>query len=588
MSTVSAPPACTEHRMPSWDGVELFYRVWRPAVSSTKALLLFHRGHEHSGRFQELVERLALDDVWVFAWDARGHGRSPGERGYAESFGCLVKDADHFVTFVSREYGIPVENMAVLAHSVGAVVVSAWVHDYAPPIRALVLATPAFRVKLYVPFAVPGLRLMQAVRGKCFIKSYVKARMLTHDPEQARLYQEDPLVSRNIAVNILLGLHDTSTRLLADAGAIRTPTLMLAAGSDWVVRRSAQEQFFARLGSGVKEFEVYPGFYHAILHEKDRHAPIARAREFILRAFERPAARPPLLDADRQGYAKAEYDRLRAPLPVWSPRRLGYAATRFLMRTLGRLSEGIRLGWQAGFDSGVSLDHVYANTARGLTPLGRLIDRLYLDSVGWRGIRQRKVNLMATLRSAIRQLHAAGRQVRVVDVASGPGRYLLETLREVAPIPVTAVLRDRSEPGLEAGRELARRMNVTGVSYEAGDAFDPGSLAAIRPRPTVAIVSGLYELFPENEPVRKSLAGLAAALEDGGYLVYTNQPWHPQVEFIARVLTNREGQPWVMRRRTQEEMDDLVRAAGFEKLGTEVDEFGIFTVSLARKKGTHR
>ena len=81
-----------------------------------------------------------------------------------------------------------------------------------------------------------------------------------------------------------------------------------------------------------------------------------------------------------------------------------------------------------------------------------------------------------------------------------------------------------------------------------------------------------------------SLRGLADAIEPGGYLVYTNQPWHPQVEFIARVLTNREGKPWIMRRRTQAEMDELVRAAGFEKLRQEIDQWGIFSVSLARRK----
>jgi len=106
------------------------------------------------------------------------------------------------------------------------------------------------------------------------------------------------------------------------------------------------------------------------------------------------------------------------------------------------------------------------------------------------------------------------------------------------------------------------------------------------PRPSIAVVSGLYELFPDNERISASLRGLAAALPDGGYLIYTNQPWHPQVEFIARVLINRDGQPWVMRRRTQAEMDDLVRAAGFEKLDMEVDTYGIFTVSLAGRKAS--
>src|SRR2546421_625316 len=74
------------------------------------------------------------------------------------------------------------------AHSLGAVIATAWVHDYAPPIRGLILATPAFRVKLYVPFAVPFLRLRQGVLGPGYVTSYVTPSMLTHDPEQAERY----------------------------------------------------------------------------------------------------------------------------------------------------------------------------------------------------------------------------------------------------------------------------------------------------------------------------------------------------------------------------------------------------------------
>ena len=63
----------------------------------------------------------ALDDVAIFAWDARGHGHSAGERGAAENFGTLVKDVDAFVRHVHERHGFAVENMIVLAHSVGAV-----------------------------------------------------------------------------------------------------------------------------------------------------------------------------------------------------------------------------------------------------------------------------------------------------------------------------------------------------------------------------------------------------------------------------------------------------------------------------------
>ena len=55
--------------------------------------LRFHRGHEHSGRWQETVAALGMEDVAVFAWDQRGHGRSPGERGSAPDLATVIRDA---------------------------------------------------------------------------------------------------------------------------------------------------------------------------------------------------------------------------------------------------------------------------------------------------------------------------------------------------------------------------------------------------------------------------------------------------------------------------------------------------------------
>ena len=162
----------TEHSLEVSDGTRLFYRAWAPSASSNRAVVLFHRGHEHSARWQDFIDTIDLGGFWFFAWDARGHGHSPGERGYAVSFGRMVQDAHEFVSHLSAEHEIPLENIAVVAQSVGAVVASTWVHDYAPPIRALVLATPALRIKLYAPFAISALRLLDRVRKKAFIKSY--------------------------------------------------------------------------------------------------------------------------------------------------------------------------------------------------------------------------------------------------------------------------------------------------------------------------------------------------------------------------------------------------------------------------------
>lgn len=569
----------SEHTLISHDGTELFYRAWPPSVPSRKALLVFHRGHEHSGRMEELVRDLGLEDFHVFAWDARGHGRSPGERGGAENLAVMIKDAEWFARHVSKTHGIPVQDMAVLAHSVGAAIAAAWVHDYAPPLRAQVLAAPAFRVKLYVPLAIPALRLRQRLFGPGHVTSYVKAKVLTHDPAQVAAYEADPAIFKQIAVNILLDLHDTSSRVVSDAGAITVPTLVLAAGTDWVVQRLAQERFYRNLSSPRKEFCVFSGFYHALFHERERALPIAKSRAFLREAFQEPAAPVSLLQADKGGFTKTEYDLLAAPrgLSHWS---LVSAS----MRTLGTLSEGIRLGWRRGFDSGETLDYVYANQPKGITPLGWFMDKSYLESIGWRGIRHRKAHLQKLLCEAMGDLHSRGQEIRIVDIATGVGRYVLETLKALPHMRATALLRDYKEANLEAGRRLAEELGVQGAAYELGDAFDRTALAALAPRPNLAIVSGLYELIPENAKVQASLQGLAEAMDDGGYLIYTNQPWHPQLEFIARVLVNREGHPWIMRRRTQAEMDALVAAAGFEKQAMEIDPWGIFTVSLAVRR----
>jgi hypothetical protein len=265
-----------------------------------------------------------------------------------------------------------------------------------------------------------------------------------------------------------------------------------------------------------------------------------------------------------------------------------FRTNKLFLRTAGRLSNGIRLAWRTGFDSGPSLDYVYQNRPRGLTPLGKLIDHFYLNSIGWRGIRQRKQNLDALLTRAVEEQLADARRVHITDIAAGPGRYVLEFLARQSAIgnrlsAISATLRDQNLQALEQGKSLARDLNLQNVTHEQGDAFNTTEISHLSPKPTIAIVSGLYELFENNTLIQASLKGLAAALSKGDTLIYTNQPWHPQQEFIARTLPNREGQPWIMRCRTQKEIDHLVQEAGFEKQETLTDEWCIFTVSLARR-----
>lgn len=586
MTTDLTTRPLAELEFTSHDGEKLFYRHWPATGERRGGILLFHRGHEHSGRIAHLVDELDLPDFDFFAWDARGHGRSPGERGYSPSFGTSVRDVQGFVDHIGREHGIAETDLAVLAQSVGAVLVATWAHDYAPRVRALVLASPAFRVKLYVPFARHGLRLMQRLRGKFFVNSYVKARFLTHDPARQASYDADPLITRPIAVNILLGLYEAAERVVADAQAITLPTLLLISGADWVVHEKPQHRFFDGLGSGVKEKHVLDGYFHDTFGEADRERAVGLARRFLLARFEQPQASADLRQAHRSGYSFEEARALAEPLPAGSLKSLYWSARRYSMKLAGMLSEGVALGHRTGFDSGSTLDYVYRNQPRGLGLLGRMIDRSYLDAIGWRGIRCRKLHLEELIRRAMELLRAQGRPVRVLDVAAGHGRYVLEALAGAGERPDCVLLRDFSPINVREGGALIADKGLQDIArFEKGDAFDEESVAGAQPGTTIGIVSGLYELFPDNDLVARSLAGMARAVAPGGYLLYTGQPWHPQLELIARTLTShREGAAWVMRRRTQAEMDQLVREAGFEKIEQRIDEWGIFTVSLARRK----
>lgn len=191
------------------DGTELFYRHWPalipPEDGSERAVVMLHRGHEHSGRMAHIVQELGLGRFHFFAWDTRGHGQSPGRRGDAPDIETLVRDVEGFVRHIAAAHGIPQENMIVLAQSVGAVLAAAWAHDYAPPVRGLILGSPAFRIKLYVPFARQAIALRLKLCGNFFVNSYVKAGLLTHDQERAASFRADPLVSRAVSARLLTG-----------------------------------------------------------------------------------------------------------------------------------------------------------------------------------------------------------------------------------------------------------------------------------------------------------------------------------------------------------------------------------------------
>ncbi|HEY7863128.1 MAG TPA: class I SAM-dependent methyltransferase family protein [Thermoanaerobaculia bacterium] len=278
--------------------------------------------------------------------------------------------------------------------------------------------------------------------------------------------------------------------------------------------------------------------------------------------------------------ASPSFEELQRPLPPASPRRLLYAGIRLFLRTIGNLSDGIRIGNTYGFDSGVMLDYVYKNRASGRLGIGRVFDRVYLDSVGWRGIRARRELVAEVLGKVLAEQLAKRRKVRFLDVACGGGEYDLAALAGFPSDAIEAELRDYKPENIEAARANAARRGLTRVRFRQADAFDAANYTESW---DVVVVSGLWEIIPDDVLVRGGLQHAARALSTGGALLFTVQPDHPQLELIARTLTSNTGKPWIMRVRSLALFESWLAEAGLASVLHRMEANGIFGVVVAVK-----
>lgn len=279
---------------------------------------------------------------------------------------------------------------------------------------------------------------------------------------------------------------------------------------------------------------------------------------------------------------------LTKPLPPFHAKAIKFGLARFLIRTVGRLSKGIEIGCTYGFDSGVMLDHVYDNKADGRFLVGRLIDRIYLDAPGWAGIRNRgellRDTIVAQTQKIAAEKAAKGQEpLRLADLACGGGRYLLAALGLLrdAGIDVQATLRDYRAENVVKAHDNAARAGVPAV-IELGDAFSDADLGRLA-SPDLVVVSGLHEIIDDDWLVARHFRQIAQRLPVGGRLIVTVQPDHPQVEFIARVLTSHSGRPWAMRLRSVALIESWAQAAGFAVETVTMESCGIFGVLVAHK-----
>lgn len=256
------------------DGLLLHARGWEVAEPRA-ALLVAHGLGEHGGRYATLAADLGAHGISVFAPDHRGHGRSPGTRGYVRRFAELVDDFEAFRRHVTARLppGLPV---FLLGHSLGGLVAIRHLQEHPDaPYAGAVLSAPLLGVALRPPAwkaALAGVlsRLAPGLR----LSNEVDPADLSRDEAVVAAYRADPLVHPWITPRLYTGIARAMARATERRDRIRVPLLFVLPGDDRIVLSAAAEAFAKGL-TGEVEVRRYPGFRHESLNELGRESVVA-------------------------------------------------------------------------------------------------------------------------------------------------------------------------------------------------------------------------------------------------------------------------------------------------------------------------
>src|SRR3989338_9144983 len=265
----------------SFDGCRLFYRSWRKSADS--ALLIVHGLGEHSGRYDELASFLSELSVSIFAFDLRGHGNSDGPRAFAEDFEQLTKDLKSFRTLVQRDLQPNITRFFVLGQSLGGLIATKVVLDGTEDWDTLILWAPFFGI----PFGHAALSVLCSILDlivpRMIWDNPVPAVYLTHDVEELARYRSDALVQRRITIHLAREMFLACRSVGLRAEEITLTLVVMAAGDDRIVSLKRTISFFNRCRSQNKTLKVFDGFFHELLHERERAKPMMMLKEELIR-----------------------------------------------------------------------------------------------------------------------------------------------------------------------------------------------------------------------------------------------------------------------------------------------------------------
>lgn len=226
--------------------------------NSSKAILLIHGFCEHSGRYDEFINKLKGIGYSVFSMDLRGHGRTISKKGDLESINKVISDVEVVVNYIEEHYSFT--KFGIFGHSTGGLVTCLYTSLNNDKVDFVVLSSPA----VYCPKKLKGIRYLPY---KLLSFIYLKKK---HSESQEMLnYSKNDLYSlkkfslRSIGVIFVEGV-----RKLNKVLNIECPTLLLCGKKDVLLDEPDKFIEFSNKLASDKKFIMYEDAKHRIVHNE--------------------------------------------------------------------------------------------------------------------------------------------------------------------------------------------------------------------------------------------------------------------------------------------------------------------------------
>lgn len=261
-------------------GLELYYQHWQPDAEPRAIIAIVHGVGEHSGRYMNVVKPLTTHGYAVYGYDHRGHGRSAGRRVHINRWGEYREDLKIFLDTVTKQE--PEKPVFLYGHSMGALIALEYLSHHPQRLSgAIISGAPIEPAGVSKPYLVALARTLSGVWPRFSVNLGLDITALSRDPDVAKAYETDPLVSRRATVRWGTESLNTISWVKAHATKINIPILLIHGEADRLSLAQGTRSLFEIMTHADKTLRIYPGGYHEPHNDIDHEQVVADIQQWL-------------------------------------------------------------------------------------------------------------------------------------------------------------------------------------------------------------------------------------------------------------------------------------------------------------------